>query len=940
MSPFPPADADRWRRIEAILDEVLELSPDERLARLDDACRGDPELRSEVEALLAADRSADARVDRPAAEYAATLLAEPEEPTAGLTEDAQVGPYRLLRELGHGGMGDVYEAEDARLGRRVAIKFLPREASRDREALRRFLREARAASALDHPNICTVHDLGEHEGRPYIVMARYEGETLRERLARGPLPVAEAREIALQLARALERAHEAEIVHRDLKPANVMLTRRGETKLLDFGIAKLGGEASLTSTAGSWGTPAYMSPEQVRGKPTDGRTDLWSLGAVLYEMIAGRRPFRGEGVQAVLSSILTEEPEPLDRVRPDVPLELARTVARLLAKDRARRYRSATDLLRALETRSGLMVQPPLRHRRTTRRLLAGLVAGAVVAAAVVALTGPGLPLRLWGPPTVRVAILNPTLTASGEDPEVSFAASAVVQATVATLISLEGVQPLDPPPPDEGRGSQAEALRAGEADEVLRPLLDCEAHGCRVTLRRLSGPAGAVLATVGPFEVQTGIDRAQRLEEAVRVHVLRLYRPHRPRTDAPGDRVRPEDFAAFVELDRRSDRGERLGSDALDRLESILETSPDLLGAHLLAAGVARLLADPGRALGYAELAHRLAPYDPRPLLERFRIEKAEARFADAQVTLERLAELAPGDVRVQIAEAELLAARGELAEARRVREEIVHRRPSWRQVLELAILEVRLGESASARARLRDLLAEQPDNQYVLETLAFLESLFGEPADAAELYERLVAIIPARPHLSNLGFVRYLLGDYAGAAAADRRALELEPGHLLTRFNLATAREAQGRTAEAAALYQDLVESFAGGSDQEPGAHGRMLHAQCLARLGRRQQAARLGEEVLRQAPQDLQVLHQAAQLQALLGERLATLYYTERALRNGLRWEWFTIPEFDPLADDPDFQTLLNSYRPPPPASSPQRTHTDTVLAGSGTSSRPPE
>jgi serine/threonine-protein kinase len=353
MRLAPTTDADRWLRIEAILDQALDLPPEQRSPLLDEACAGDPVLRAEVEALLAADSGAGAFLGVPIGEFAPELLAEAaaEDESEEDLIGRQVGRYRLLREIGGGGMGTVYEADDPQLERRVAVKLLPPEYSRDRRAKERFLREARVAAKVKHPNLCIIHDAGESEDRLYIVLALYEGETLRERIRRGPLPIAESREIAIQVARGLARAHEAGIVHRDIKPANVMLTRSGEAIILDFGIARLeGDEVSLTRTGASWGTPAYMSPEQARGDSVDARTDVWSLGVMLYEMIAGRRPFGGESLEAVVSAILTREPDPLERVRPDVPPELAWVVERALAKEPAERYVSVAEMLADLET--------------------------------------------------------------------------------------------------------------------------------------------------------------------------------------------------------------------------------------------------------------------------------------------------------------------------------------------------------------------------------------------------------------------------------------------------------------------------------------------------------------------------------------------------------------------------------------------------------------
>lgn len=908
----PAVDAELWRRIDPILDQALELPAEQWGAFLDVACASDASLRAEVEALLAAHlRARDGDfLDTPAIEYGAVLLSDAAEESADADlAGQQVGPYRLLRAVGSGGMGVVYEAEDTRLGRRVAIKFLPSELGRARKSKERFLREARTLSVLDHPNLCTVHDVGESDGRLYIVLAYYEGETLRDRLARGPRPLAEAREVAIQVTRGLACAHEAGITHRDVKPGNVMLTPRGQAKVLDFGIARLGDDVSLTSPGGSPGTPLYMSPEQASGAPVDQRTDIWSVGVMLYEMIAGVRPFAGEGTQAVLLAILTQEPEPLARLCPEVPPELASVVAKALAKDPAARYQSADELLADLEAGPAPPPIPvPHRWRRALLRLLGATAVGVLLAFGL-----DWLLRSCAAPPPLRVAILHPTVTVAGEGAEQPFIADEVVEAALATLTALDGVQPLDPPEGDETSDSLAERRRSAEAEEVLLLLLDCRGEWCGVTFRRLRHRGGIVLATVGPFEVPTDVENAQRLAEAVRVHLQRVYPDRRLRSGSgSGAGVRPQDYAAYVALERRYDRGERLGTDELDRLDALLRTSPELVAAHRLAASIARVQGDLDHALVYATRAQELSPHDPGPLFGRFRIEMAAGRFDAARATLAQLAEVAPADARVQSSQADLLEARGELEQARPLRQEVARRRPTWQRILELATLEFRLGDADRARRRLEKLLEAQPDNQFLWENLAFYEAGYGELERAAAIYERLIAIQPAAPDLSSLGFVRFLLGDYAGAAAAYRQALVLEPKHLLARFNLATALEAQDDLVGARQLYTRLADELPA-APTPLDARTRMLRAQCLVRLGRRDEATQLGEQVLKQAPEDVQVLHQAAQLYALLGERLSALYYAERALKKGLRREWFTIPEFASLAGDPDFRALLDAHGP---------------------------
>jgi serine/threonine protein kinase/cytochrome c-type biogenesis protein CcmH/NrfG len=262
-----------------------------------------------------------------------------------------ISHYRILEKLGEGGMGVVYRAEDTKLGRAVAIKLLPQHLGGDDEAKRRFIQEAKAASALDHPNICTIHEIDEtKDGRIFMVMALYEGRTVKEHLGQGPLDIARAVDIATGVARGLERAHERGIVHRDIKPANIMVASDGLVKIMDFGIAKLAGEATITRTGSSIGTVAYMSPEQASGGAVDHRTDIWSLGVFLYEMLTGRRPFGGDYDQAAIYAIMNEAPKPPSALRREVPADLDRVVMKAMAKSPAERFQSAGDMRAALES--------------------------------------------------------------------------------------------------------------------------------------------------------------------------------------------------------------------------------------------------------------------------------------------------------------------------------------------------------------------------------------------------------------------------------------------------------------------------------------------------------------------------------------------------------------------------------------------------------------
>ena len=356
MKPYHPSE--QATQVLQLFDELIGLAPEARSARLYQ--EDNPEVRAEVEALLQADGQADKvlhELDQ-GVEIAPENLAT--DPLIGRC----VGRYRIEEKLGGGGMGVVYRTRDTRLDRAVALKFLPPHLSLDDEAKARFIHEAKAASALDDPNIGTVYDIDEtREGRLFIVMAFYSGESVKAKIARGPLPVAEAIVYAEQMAEGLHRAHDAGIVHRDVKPANVMVTERGRVKLVDFGLAKVQ-DVNLTQTGITLGTAAYMSPEQARGDDVDQRTDLWALGVMLYEMLAGERPFRGSSEQAIIYQLLNRDPEPITRIDRDLPEDVTLIVSNCLQKDRDDRYATASLLLTDLRrVRRALFAGDSLSHR-------------------------------------------------------------------------------------------------------------------------------------------------------------------------------------------------------------------------------------------------------------------------------------------------------------------------------------------------------------------------------------------------------------------------------------------------------------------------------------------------------------------------------------------------------------------------------------------------
>lgn len=371
-----------------------------------------------------------------------------------------ISHYRITSKLGEGGMGIVYQADDLKLSRKVALKFLSSHDLTDHEDHIRFLREARAAASLgDHPNICTIHDIEESADSTFIVMALIEGQTLRQRIAEDPPALAEALDIVTQVTRGLQAAHEKGIVHRDIKPGNVMIDGAGQAKITDFGLAKLADATQMTRTRTTMGTVAYMSPEQARGTAVDARSDLWSVGVVLYEMIAGRRPFASKQAQAVIFAILNEEPTPLDQAREEVPREIGWIVAKCMAKDPAERYQSAAELLEDLQAarqlvgavteRSGRIKARP-RRRPIVPRLRRAALWGVGIAA--VAVLGYQLlsqePESVPGPPGLFTSLREGPLRVvvarfqnRTQDPSLEYVADLASERILQDLASTELVE-------------------------------------------------------------------------------------------------------------------------------------------------------------------------------------------------------------------------------------------------------------------------------------------------------------------------------------------------------------------------------------------------------------------------------------------------------------------------------------------------------------------
>ena len=794
-----------------------------------------------------------------------------------------ISHYRILEKLGGGGMGVVYKAEDTTLGRQVALKFLPEEWSKDRQALERFKREARAAAALNHPNICTIYEVGEQAGQPFLVMELLEGETLEQRISAQPLKVNEILELAIPIALALEAAHAKGIVHRDIKPANIFVTQEGGVKILDFGLAKVaraGGPSSVTDVSTESltapgvvaGTVQYMSPEQALAEPVDARTDLFSFGSVLYEMATGRVPFAGSTLGETIAHILHSEPEAMGRFNSEVPAELERITRKCLEKKRQERYQSAKELRvdlqglkRATESvqagvTAGLALPKrgrpavPLRKRR-----IVAIVGAAVmlVAAVLIARNVGGLRDRLLGPvgpPRIESLAVLPLENLMG-DPQQEYFVDGMTEELIADLSQVSALRVISRTSVMQYKGtkkSMPEIARELRVDGVIEGSVLRSGDQVRITAQLIQAATDTHLwAKSYERDLRDVLALQEEVARAIAGEIRVKLTPQEQTRLVRARPVNPEAYEAYLKgefyVNKMTPEGYEKGLAYLNKAIEKDPTNP---------------LPYAGLALCYSVIAHERFP-------DAFARARAAARKAE------------------------------ELGE------------PTAEMYLALGMIKLYSDwDYAGAEKDLRRAMELNPSLGEAHRDYSWYLFLIGRRDEALAEMKRAQEVEPLTPlFAADRGWLYWLVGQYDEAIEEVRKALELDPNFAYGLYVLGGVYAEKGMYAEAIAAHQK-----AGAVDPD----WRWGLARTYAQAGRKDEARRILAKFLEEKPKPTGAWAGwfLAAIYGALGEKDEAFRWLEACYKERHSWmPWIGKDvSFKPLRSDPRFQDLVRRMNLP--------------------------
>jgi serine/threonine-protein kinase len=842
-----------------------------------------------------------------------------------------VSHYEILEEAGGGGMGTVYKARDTRLGRLVALKFLPAEWSRDADARERFTREAKAASAIDHPHICTIYDIGEtDDGRMYIAMAFYPGRTLTRKVHHGALPVETALTIAIQAAEALAAAHRAGIVHRDIKPANILFDSRHQIKIVDFGLAKLAGGAGVTRAGVAIGTPAYMSPEQAEGLPVDHQTDVWSLGVVLYEMLAGLRAFSGDSDHAVMYAVVHHQPEPLDEVRPELTEEVVAVVDRCLEKDPEKRYSNAEGLLwdlRRLRGDSSPSEGPTISIRSSSAvrsrlpRRAAIAVSVAVLMVLFVVVVQQIRPHRAPPLPVEKTLVVLP-FTPNEPNPATAALCEGLVEQLTRALGGMRQFQ-------DNLEVIPAATVRSERVSDAKGALV---AFGANLAVMgSVETERGGVLRILLEL-IDTRVDRSVRRRTVPwaaghgRTLQSALVNALSEMLEFELDEPTQTAIATGGTMDREAQSLylQALGEMEFDPTVATLQGASDLLRRALeydsdfTLARVALAQASRERfaLTGEASWSRAAMTYAKQAVDDNDRLPRAHLVYgwvmADLGMTAEGMAEVA---VALELDPLNFLALRvqagiferiGDRDQARATYDEAIALRPDdWATIANAGSFYYDLLDFETAVSYFRRLVELRPETAWAWSNLGGALYRNGEAEEARIALGRSVAVGPTYEGLSNLGTLEFYEGNHPDAVPLIEQALAIDDSDWQVWNNLAESLRFSGGDADRTSRAYRRTAELAGG-EMEAGSDGPYLELVVISALAAGGQADRARERLSAfdtgriDAPGLMFIL---AAIWEDIGDRDRALDWLQRAVDGGFPASQIeSYPGFAALLDDP--------------------------------------